>query len=82
MVSKKLLRKYKDTVDDISRAKLIYGSPTPILQGKLTRVKSKGANIEIIPLPKPIYQHHKDLQLYIDLFFVDGNPFLAKKQTR
>ena len=63
-------------MDDISRAKLIYGSPTPIQQGKVYRVK-KGANIERVPLPLPISQHHKCLQFYIDLFFVNGHPFLA-----
>ena len=33
IVSEKLLRKSKVIVDNISRSKLIYGSPTPILQG-------------------------------------------------
>ena len=67
-VSKKLLRNYKVTVEDISRAELIYGSLTPILQGKTTRIKTKGSKIERIPLPLPISKHHKDLQLYIDFF--------------
>ena len=69
-------------MEDISRAKLIYGSPTPILQGKTTRVKPKGANIEIVPLPLPIYKHHKDIQLYIDFFFVNGYPFLETKTNK
>ena len=69
-------------MDNISIAELIYGSPTPILQGEITRVKPKGANVERIPLPLPIYQHHKDLKLYIDLFFVNGYPFLATKTNK
>ena len=72
IVSKKLLHSCKVTVDDISRSELIYGSPTPILRGKMNMVKPKGANIERIPPPLPISQHHKYLQLYIDLFFVNG----------
>ena len=62
-------------MDDIRRSGLIYGSLTPILQGKMT--KPKGTKIERIPLPLPIYQHHKDLQFYIEFFFVNGYPFLA-----
>ena len=37
----------------------------------------KPDRIERIPLPLPISEHHKDVQLYIDLFFVNGYPFLA-----
>ena len=69
-------------MDDISRAKLLYGSPAPILQGKMTRFKPKGANIEIVPLTLRISQHHKDLQLYMDFFFVNGYPFLATKTNK
>ena len=79
IVSKKLLRNFKVTVDDISRVELIYGSPTPILQGKRDMVKPKGAKTEIVPLPLPIFQHNKYLHLYIELFFVNGYPFIAKK---
>ena len=60
----------------------MYGSPTPKLQEKMNRVKPKGYNIEIIPLPLPISQHHKDLQLYIGLSFVDSYPFLATKTNK
>ena len=66
-------------VDDISRAVLLYGSPKPKLQGEMTRFKTKGVKIKILPLPFPISQHHKDLQLYIDLFVVNGYPFIATK---
>ena len=72
----------KVTVNYISRARLIYGSPTPILKGKMTRVKLKSAKIERVPLPLPISQHHKDLQLYIDPFFVNGFPFIAPKTNK
>ena len=82
IVSKQRLRNCKFTVNYISRDKLIYASPTPIPQEKMTRVKSKGTKIEIIPLPPPISQHHKYLHLYIDLFFINGYPFVAKKKTR
>ena len=80
-VSKKLLRNYKVTVEDISRAELIYGSLTPILQGKTTRIKTKGSKIERIPLPLPISKHHKDLQLYIE-FFCEWSPFSINKNKQ
>ena len=67
---------------NISIVEIIYGSPTPILQEKLTRVEPKGAMIEIIPLPMPKYQHHEDLQLYIELFFVNGYSFLEAKTNK
>ena len=54
----------------------------PILQGKMTRVKPKGANIKILPLPLPISKHHKDLQFYTELFFVNGHPFLSTKTNK
>ena len=69
-------------MDDISRDKLIYGSPTPILKGKMTGVKTKSAKTKIIALPRPISQHHKDLQLYIDFFFVNGYPFISTKTNK
>ena len=61
IVSKQLLRNCNVTVGDSRRAKLIYGSPTLILQIKMTRVKPKGAKIDRVPLSIPISQHHKDL---------------------
>ena len=69
-------------MDDISKDELFYGSPTAILQGKMTRFRPKGARIERLPLPLPLYQHHKDLQLYIDLFFVNSYPFIATKTKK
>ena len=66
-------------MDYISRAEIIYGPPTPIIQVKMTRFKPKGANIERIPLPLPISQHHNDLKFYIDFFFVNGYNFLETK---
>ena len=67
---------------DIIRVKLIYDSPTSIIQGKMNRVKLKGAKIERVPLPLAMYQHRKDLQFYIDLCFVNGYPFLETKTNK
>ena len=48
----------------------------------MTRFKPKGAKIERITIPLPIFQHHNDLQLYIDLFFVNGYPLLATRRNK
>jgi hypothetical protein len=82
IVSKQLLLNCNITIDDINRAELIYGPPTPILQGKMTRQKPQSVKIERIPLPLPISKHHKNLQLYVDFFFVNGYPFLATKSAK
>jgi hypothetical protein len=70
------------TVDDINRAELIFGTPTPLLQGKMTRVRPTKNKIEKIPLPLPIAKHHKDIELYIDFFFINGHPFLHTKSSK
>ena len=46
---------------------------TPV-QGKMKRYQPKSDKIEHIPLPLPISEHHKYVQLYISLIFVNGYP--------
>ena len=48
----------------------------------MTRFQPNSYKIERIPLPLPISEHHKDVQLYINLFFVNGYPFLATKSEK
>ena len=38
--------------------------------------------IEKVPLPLPIAQRHKEIQLYIDFFFINGKPFLHTKSSK
>ena len=82
MVGKQLLNYCKVTVDDINRADLIYGSALPLLQGKMVRHRPEGVRIEHITLPLPIATNHKNVQLYVDFFFVNGYPFLATKSKK
>jgi hypothetical protein len=70
------------TGDDINRAQLIYGPPIPILKGKMKRIKPENKNITRMPLPPPVLQHHRNLQLYIDFFFVNKMPFLHTKSSK
>ena len=41
------------------------------------RIKSKK-----IPLPLPISKHHKNIELYIDFFFINGYTFLHTKSRK
>jgi hypothetical protein len=82
IIQKNLVCNSTITIDDINRAELLYGTATPLLQGKMTRVHPPQVKIKRIPLPLPIATHHKDLQLYIDFFFVNGIPFLHTKSGK
>ena len=66
IVWKQISGNCKVIVDNIIRAELVHGLPTPILQWKMTRVKPKGSKTKRVPLPLHISQDHKDMPLYID----------------
>ena len=82
IVKKQLLQNCNVTVDDINRADIIYGPARPLLQGKMTRLHPPSTKIERIPLPLPIQEHHRCLQLFMDFFFVNGEPFLHTKTKK
>jgi hypothetical protein len=82
IIKHNLIRNSSVTIDDINRAELIYGTATPLLQGKMTRIHPPQAKITKIPLPLPISENHKHLQLYIDFFFINGIPFLHTKSGK
>jgi hypothetical protein len=68
------------TVDDVNRAELIFGIPTPLLKGKMTRSNPiSNQAIKRVPLPLPIQQEHSHLDLFADFFFVNKIPFLHTK---
>ena len=48
----------------------------------MTRYQPNYYKIERIPLPLTISEHHKDVQLYINFFFVKGYPFFATKSEK
>jgi hypothetical protein len=70
------------TIDDINRAELIFGTPTPLLKGKMTRRIPIQNKVEKIPLPLPIATRHKQIHLYLDFFFVNGYAFLHTKSSK
>ena len=82
-ISNNLLNNSATTVDDINRAISIHGEPEPLLEGKMTRPKSKSfGKIERIPLPLPIKENYSDIQMHIDFFFVNRIPFLHTKSEK
>jgi hypothetical protein len=82
IVATNFIRNCNITVDDINRAEIIYGPATPLLFGKMTRPTPLSHRFEKVPLPLPIATHHKNLQLYVDFFFVNGYPFLTTKSGK
>ena len=55
---------------------MIYGIAEPILRGKMVAPKQRKRYNKQIPLPSNV---KKDVMLYIDILYVNGNPFLHAK---
>ena len=80
IVNNNLIDNSNINADDIRRAQHIFGTPTPLLQGKMTRTPPPSMRkVERLAIPAPILDRHKDLQLFVDFFFVNGHPFLHSK---
>jgi hypothetical protein len=82
IIKNNLITNTEVTIDDVNRAELIYGTATPLLQGKMVRVKPAINKIEKIPLPSPISKHHHNVNLCVDFFYVNGQIFLSSKSTK
>ena len=67
-VAKKLLISFDITVDGIKKFEQIYGTYTPPLKVKMKWKTKFTLENHIIPLPPPISQRHKDLNMYINIF--------------
>ena len=71
-----MINNSKVGMDDIERGIKIYGHPEPLLSGTKT-VSSQTQFIKCqVQLPIEILQHHKHLQLFMDIFYVNRIPFL------
>ena len=77
-----MINNSKVSMDDIERCIKIYGHPEPLLSGKkTTSSQTQFINCEV-QLPIEILQHHKHLQLFIDIFYVNRIPFLITKAIK
>jgi len=72
-----LVRNCPVTPDDAKRATIIYGPDIAAIKGKTTRSNAapRAPTFVAVPIPAPILQHHRDVTLCADFFFVQGIPF-------
>ena len=71
------------TSDDARRARVIYGEPTPLLQGRMTRmkpIKALMASREL--LEQEILKTIGRVQLFVDIFYINGDPFFHTKSEK
>ena len=54
----------------------------PLLQGKMARQRPPHVNIEHAPLPLSIYYHHKEIQQYMNFFYINGFPLLHTRSGK
>jgi ribosomal protein L15 len=78
ILSGNLLRNCPVTVDDAKRALTIYGPDIATIKGKTTRTDAadRVPTFEAVPLPPTIMEHHRNVTLCVDFFFVQGLTFL------
>jgi hypothetical protein len=73
-----LIMNYPVTIDDYKRALLIYRPDLATIKGKTTKGSPAPhtPSFLAIPIPAPILEHHKDVTLCVDFFFVQVQAFL------
>ena len=72
-----LIRNCPVTPDDAKRALIIYGPDIAVIKGKTTRSRAapRAPTFVAEPIPAPILEHHHNVTLCADFFFVQGLPF-------
>jgi len=78
ILRKNLIRNCPVTPDDARRALVIYGPDIATIKGKMTRAAAAQhvPSFQAVPLPAPIAEHHRNVTLCTDFFFVQGLAFL------
>jgi Reverse transcriptase (RNA-dependent DNA polymerase)/Zinc knuckle len=73
-----LIRNCPVTPADAQRALIIYGPDIATIKGTTTRSEPSShlPTFEAVPLPPPILEHHMNVTLCVDFFFVQGIAFL------
>jgi hypothetical protein len=71
-----LIRNCPVTSNDARRALHIYGPAIGTLKGRTVKRQNRGIqNYQPILIPSPIIEKYKDIRLFMDIFWVNGNPF-------
>ena len=65
------------TVEDVNIAEQIFGPDIGSLKGKSTRPNTTPATNNNIQIPKEIMEKHKEVELCIDIMYVNGIAFLT-----
>ena len=81
-VKNNLIRNCGVTIDDIERSLKIYGTPVPLIKGKMTYIGPTTNDMSVTYLPPDIIVHHRHIQLYMDFFYVNKMPFLHTKSGK
>ena len=63
--------------EDVRLAEKIFGRDVPTLKGKSTRTKSVPIKDERVELPEELALRNKDLELAMDLLYIDKSIFLV-----
>ena len=81
--SKNLMRNCYITVYDIIEAEQIYGTPTLLSKGKTKRKQTnKHSNITRIHLTLPISNRHRDLNMFMNISYVNRMVFRLSKSGK
>ena len=68
IIANNLVRNAYISIDNIERAQFFFGTPTPLLQGKMTRRPNPKERIPRISIPPAILTHHRNVILHVDFF--------------
>ena len=79
IVDRHLLKNISITRRDVVVAEDIFCPSVACLKGKTTRRKTPHADVVTLTIPPEILLKHKQVVLAIDIFFVNGLPFLFTK---
>ncbi len=77
ILKKNLIMNCLITSDDARRAHIIYGPDIAVIKGKSTRsvAAPRAPTFVAEPIPAPIFEHHRNVTLCADFFFVQSLPF-------
>ena len=79
ILRQRLINNCPVTVEDAQRARHIYGPDIAVLKGKTTRKKLQHQPDQVHqthPLAQQIKDKHQNLTLSMDIFYIQGLPFL------
>ena len=82
IIKNNLINNSPITIDDINRVEMILGIQKPLLKGTMIRHVPITNKVEKVALPIQIAERHKEIHIYIDLFFINGYPFLQTKSSK